>query len=220
MPAGMGLPAAEARRRTVEGNPEVARLDENYRTTAATLDDARWYVGDAGLTDQPDLWAIVAMPRAGSAASPRYRRRRRSIDDLSPSQRKRYLGSKQAQEEARAYGMTIENWYEQAPDLKAFRGHAPERRRRPDELEGQWLRRLEDWRPFDYRVYISRDSEMLRKGRRPSRSSAKTRAAWRRVQRKKAAARQRQEEQQLTPLSELFEELRDELDEARDNLGL
>jgi hypothetical protein len=104
--------------------------------------------------------------------------------------------------------------------LKAFRGHAPERRRRPDELEGQWLRRLEDWRPFDYRVYISRDSEMLRKGRRPSRSSAKTRAAWRRSQRKRAAARQRQEEQQLTPLSELFEELRDQLDEARDDLDL
>lgn len=180
-----GLSAHDARRWTVRGEWEVATLDENFRHAHDTLPDAEWYVGTTGLADTP-LWAIVAVPRTSAGfqqGTPTYRRRRRSIDDLSDDQRSRYLGSSQAKAEAEAHNLDVRTWYEVAPDLKSFRGHAPERRQRPGESYDAWIMRLESYRTFEYRVYLNRDSELaFREARERRRTSAKVKAAWRRRQ--------------------------------------
>ncbi len=101
--------------------------DENRRQTydidrddpQDALRKAHRYLEDALGTSAEDLGAIVLV-----SVSVLPRTRRRSWAELSPRQKARYAGSRQAKEEARQHGATVEEWYELAPDLKAFRGHA------------------------------------------------------------------------------------------------
>ena len=108
-----GTPAAisdENRRQTFDidrDDPEKARRD------------AQAYLEDGLGTSAEDLGAIV---RVSVSVLPQTRRRNWS--ELSPNQQKRYAGSRQAKEEARQHGATVQEWYKLAPDLKAFRGHA------------------------------------------------------------------------------------------------
>jgi hypothetical protein len=110
----------------VYGTP-AAVSEENRRQTfdvkdgdeEAAFRQALRYLEDGLGSSAADLGAIV---RVSVSVLPQTRRRNWS--ELSPNQQKRYAGSRQAKEEARQHGATVQEWYKLAPDLKAFRGHA------------------------------------------------------------------------------------------------
>lgn len=153
----------EVSRELVAGSADVVAV-ENLRQTFLSLEEAREYVRGAGFDLSADR-ALYAIVRTTYAEMPHTRRR--PMADLAPSTRRRYLASRQAQAEARAHGMTVEAWYERAPDLRAFRGHA--RGRRP---QGAIFPRSEN-----FTVYIARDYRPL-SVRKRQRLSARTRRAW------------------------------------------
>lgn len=191
---GRALRRRDAERRIVAGTPEAATRDENFRYVFATVEEARGYVDSAGLEELPEAWAIEAVPsrrvqREGRRVQ--YRVQRPALSHLSKAQQRRYLGSRQAREEAEAHGMTIREWYRRAPDLKAFRGHAPERRRRVGESIEDYAERLGLLAPFEYAVYISRNYEHT--GSQSERR--RERATSRRVKRIAAQRRARREGQ-------------------------
>lgn len=103
----------ENKRATFDFNP--GEQEKAYR-------DAVRYLEDGLGSSAEDLGGIQLV-----SVSVLPRTRRRTWEELSPSQAKRYAGSRQAQNEARQHGVSVERWYEIAPDLKSFRGHAPER---------------------------------------------------------------------------------------------
>ena len=165
-----GTPAAisdENRRQTFDidrDDPEKARRD------------AQAYLEDGLGTSAEDLGAIVLV-----SVSVLPRTRRRSWAELSPNQKKRYAGSRQAKEEARQHGATVEEWYELAPDLKAFRGHA---RGRPPKVVylGQ-----------AYVTYIAQDTPTGRDkpDKTPRELSKGPKDAWRRRKRNERAREKR-----------------------------
>ena len=114
----------------VFGDPETG-ADENFRQSfefdpggqARAFRQAMGYL-EEGLGDSAaDLGAIVLV----SVSILPQTRRRGSLSELSANQQKRYRGSRQAKEEARQHAVSLEEWYQIAPDLLAFRGHAPHR---------------------------------------------------------------------------------------------
>ncbi len=108
----------------------AAFTDENKRYTFdfdpggenKAFRDAVQYLEDGLGSSAPDLGGIQLV-----SVSILPRTRRGSWKELSAGQRKRYAASRKAQEEARQHAVSIERWYEIAPDLKAFRGHAGQR---------------------------------------------------------------------------------------------
>lgn len=111
---------AQARRGLVAGSAEAA-VGENYRYTAMDLDTAESYIfDDVGFDREEEAQMFAIVETAGGVP----RTPRRSLADLSASTRRNYLGSRAAQQEAALHGMTAAEWYEVAPDVKAFRRKA------------------------------------------------------------------------------------------------
>lgn len=164
--------APQAADEVVWGNPRVPS-EENFRhaTLRTNAQDARQdaieYIlsafGDEELGET--MGAVVRRDvHVGT--------RRRALADLSDATRRNYLGSRQAQVEAAAHGMSVEAWYEAAPNLGAFR-----RKRDAQRFEPRTFAHYETW----YLVYITR--EYLEGGPvapadLPSRLSQATRTAW------------------------------------------
>ena len=152
----------EVSRELVAGSWSAVSI-ENLRQSFMTREQALAYVREvwADLRVSRSLYAVV---RYTYAALPHTRRG--SWDALSPATRKRYAASRQAKEEARAHGLTVEQWYSRAPDLRAFRGHA---RGRPSSAAFP--------RDSNFTVYIVRDYRNT--GQSPAVLSARTKRAYR-----------------------------------------
>lgn len=171
-------------RRLVAGSAE-AISDSNFRAQFGTIDEAYGYIASAGLLEVPELWAIVTVPvrrRVGAEEVARWSPRRESLDDLDEATARRYRRSRVAQAEAAAHGVDLDTWYQVAPDVRAFRGHAPERARRVGESVEDWHDRLIVEDAIDFAVYIAREYEGMSKGRRGwltrrTRAAARGRAA-------------------------------------------
>lgn len=192
MAAKYSLSLSTARRRVVAGNAKVATDGDNFRYWFSTTREARDYVRDTGLYVDPGIWAIVRMPLTrlkhgafdigGRMKNPKPKRGTMA-STLSPSQLKRYRGSRQAKAEAEAHGMSLEQWYRVAPDLKAFRGHAPTRKKREGETNEQYKARIDDGGEVAFAVYIARDSDVAASA--PSKREAASAASKRRWQTRK-----------------------------------
>jgi hypothetical protein len=107
--------------RDLVGGSWEAVSPQTFRYTFPTLDQATGYVESAGLGLFDQIFGIVRV---------RFRdvervilTPRRGWDRLSAQTKRDYQGSSQAQAEAAYHDMTVPEWYERAPDLKAFRRH-------------------------------------------------------------------------------------------------
>ena len=174
MAGGPNLTPEQAARQVVLGNPAVVK-PENYRYTYTELDQAVGYVADTGLVvggpieqarrgsarATQQIWAIASIRQAvRPGVARRWSPRRSSLRELEPATRRRYERSRLAQAEAEAHGVDLETWYQVAPDLRSFRGKAPERQRQPGESRDRWLGRLVGQTSV-FAVYISRRSDLL-----------------------------------------------------------
>ncbi len=141
------------------------RSPDNFRGAFISLDVAAAYIASAGFTEEDqELWRIDRV-----VVGQRRPTRRRRWDDLRESYQKRLLGSRVMQAEARQAGMTVQEYYEVAPSLKAARGHGAGQHRGRYEVPN-----IKVW----YEVYIARDYERVpAKTRR--RWSRQAKAAWR-----------------------------------------
>lgn len=99
---------------------EGAATVENYRggTIFDSDEDAIAYVEGGGL--DPSMAAIVRYVHHERFAS-----RRNPIRGKPTPYQRRILGSRAFRREAELNDMTVREWYEAAPNLKAARGHAP-----------------------------------------------------------------------------------------------
>ena len=173
---------AQASRRLIAGSPEAVS-DDNFRSQFDTLGQAEGYLHETGLDRTPELFAIVTVPVRRESAR-RWSPRRPGLDSLSVPQANRYRASRVAQAQAQAHGVDIETWYRVAPNLRAFRGHAPELARQEGESEDAYQDRLIIADGVDFAVYIQREYEGRlssgRKGwltRRTREAGARRRAA-------------------------------------------
>lgn len=130
----------------IAGNKDVVE-DNNFRGgggESPILEQVQLYIEDVVGPLEMDsrgqkIWAIT-----WEMSDVKFTRRR-NLKDLSANTRRDYLGSQRAKDEAALHGMTVERWYQYAPDLKAFRRKAPAR------FFGRGV----------YRAYISRDTNQL-----------------------------------------------------------
>ena len=94
----------------------------NFRHSYRSEDQALGYITeDVGFrTSDTFLYGIVRVRFAVLFKTAN----RKGWNDLSAQTRADYLGSSAAQSEARYHHMSVAEWYEYAPDLKAFRRKA------------------------------------------------------------------------------------------------
>jgi len=112
----------EVERVLVAGSWDAVTPD-NFRVTFRTEAQARDYVTeDIGfrMADK-QLFGILRLRYAVFA---RPTGNRKGWEHLTDATRRNYAASGAAQTEARMHGMTVEEWYAVAPDLKAFRRKA------------------------------------------------------------------------------------------------
>ena len=144
MPDGQTV-RREVERTLVRGSWDAVEPD-NFRQNFPDQDQAEDYVFNEVGFDPEDtfLYAIVRVRFESLRATGN----RRGWDRLSPQTKKDYLGSSAAQSEAKRHAMSVPQWYEVAPDLKAFRRHAKGRSGREDAT-----------RDLEFVVYVARDYE-------------------------------------------------------------
>lgn len=112
----------EVERVLVAGSWDAVAL-ENFRSTFMDERQARDYVFRIVGFRESDtmLYGILRV----TYQTNRYRTtNRKGWDNLSPTTRKHYAASRAFQAEARGAGMSVEQWYAVAPDLKAARRKA------------------------------------------------------------------------------------------------
>lgn len=155
--------------RLVRGNSAVVN-PENFRAEALALEQIEAYLSDifGDLRDDAQqgdvLWAITQEYTEGRFT------KRRSLDALSARTRRDYLGSGVAKREAAAHGLSVEAWYEVAPNVKAFR---------------RQVRGPQEFRSLRFRGYVAASSQIL-PGKDQIRYSAKFTSLW--AQRRRRAA--------------------------------
>jgi hypothetical protein len=137
----------EVARELVAGSWDAVEPD-NFRSIFPAYSQAEGYVTqDVGfMLGDTFLYAIVRV----RFSLLRPTANRRGWDKLKPETRRNYLASKAAQREAQYHQLSVPEWYEVAPDLKAFRRHAKGRTGAESSTGGAQ----------EFFVYIARDYRM------------------------------------------------------------